>query len=322
MVSTVRHSLEASRSARTLAALDLGAGRAATIWENRNDRVRYEAPEGHAFSLYLTGGDGTRRVDHGTRNGRAGTVCILPEGQDSEWEITASFRFVHLYLSDETLRSAFSRIHDRDARWLDLPEATFVEMPDLASPLARLADAALAGDHLGADMAVADLVAGLDPRPCRLSGGLPDFLLRRIDAWIETHLDGTIRLADLARLAGLSDFHLHRMFRLSRGVPPNAWIACRRIERAKALLRTATPIAEIAAACGFSSVSHLTRVFKAQTGGTPAAYRRAMGPGGIETRGSEERRFAADGTHPALESSRGDHGAGPMAHDAEPDAIP
>ena len=289
MVSTVRHSLEASPSARTLAALNLGDGRSVAIWENRNDRVRYDAPAGHAFSLYLNGGDGTRRVDRGRESGRAGTVCIMPEGRNSEWEITASFRFVHLYLPDDGLKGAFSRIHDKDARCLDLPEVTFVVAPNLSDPLARLAEAAVSADLIGADGAVADLVAGLRPSPVQLRGGLPAFLLRRLDEWIEAHLDQAIRLSDLARLTGLSEFHCHRMFRLSRGVPPNVWIAQRRIERAKDLLRTRTPIAEIAAACGFSSASYLTRVFKAQTGGTPAAYRGAMDGKTIEGAGVSRR---------------------------------
>ena len=223
MVSTVRHSLEASPSARTLAALNLGDGRSVAIWENRNDRVRYDAPAGHAFSLYLNGGDGTRRVDRGRESGRAGTVCIMPEGRNSEWEITASFRFVHLYLPDDGLKGAFSRIHDKDARCLDLPEVTFVVAPNLSDPLARLAEAAVSADLIGADGAVSDLVAGLRPSPVQLRGGLPAFLLRRLDEWIEAHLDQAIRLSDLARLTGLSEFHCHRMFRLSRGVPPNVW---------------------------------------------------------------------------------------------------
>jgi AraC family transcriptional regulator len=42
------------------------------------------------------------------------------------------------------------------------------------------------------------------------------------------------------------------------------------------LLRTDQPIAAIAAACGFSSQSHLTRVFQRHVGKTPAVYRAAV----------------------------------------------
>ncbi|WP_062115044.1 helix-turn-helix domain-containing protein [Aureimonas sp. AU40] len=43
----------------------------------------------------------------------------------------------------------------------------------------------------------------------------------------------------------------------------------------RGLLRAGEPIAEIAAACSFGDQSHLTRVFKSETGLTPAAYRAA-----------------------------------------------
>ena len=49
----------------------------------------------------------------------------------------------------------------------------------------------------------------------------------------------------------------------------------RRIERAREMLaRSALPIKAVAAECGFSDQAHLTRVFAATTGETPAAFRR------------------------------------------------
>jgi AraC family transcriptional regulator len=41
------------------------------------------------------------------------------------------------------------------------------------------------------------------------------------------------------------------------------------------LLREDMPVVRIATACGFSSQSHLTRVFKTAVGTTPAVYRAA-----------------------------------------------
>lgn len=260
--------------------MDLGAGRAVTIWENHSDRIRYDGPMGHVFSLYLEGGTGTRRVDRSTyRGGQAGfpgAVCIMPQGHDSEWEITTPFLFVHLYLPDAALRAGFARTHDCDARRLDLPEVTLAEMPGIAAPLTGLAQAARQSDLLAAETALSELLAGLGPRQITLNGGLASHVLRRIDAWIDAHLEGVIRLSDLAALADLSPFHLHRMFRVSRGVTLQDWITERRIECAKHLLRGQTPLIEIAMACGFSSHSHLTRVFKARTTLTPAAWRAAL----------------------------------------------
>ena len=273
MSHTVRDILGRSQVATSVAQIDLGAGCAVAVWENTLDRMRYDAPRNHTFSLYLRGGTGTRRLDAGGIAGHPGAICIMPEGCGSDWEIGAPFRFVHLYLTDARLRSGFVRTHDCDARRLDLPEATFIDNPRLAVPLARLAGAATAGDALAAESAMAELYAGLASRPVPIRAGLAPHVLRRVDEWIETNLDGAIRLEDLAALAGLSDYHFHRMFQLSRGVAPHAWVIERRVERARALLRAGQAIAEVAAACGFSSQSHLTRVFRRETGRTPAEYR-------------------------------------------------
>ncbi|RMC32470.1 helix-turn-helix transcriptional regulator [Paracoccus alkanivorans] len=275
MRQTVQDFLGHSRFAHTLARLDLGAGRAVTIWENHDDRMVYDAPLGHTFSYYLDGGTGTRRLDAGAIHGWPGAICVMPEGHRSEWEITTSFRFVHLYMPDAELRAAYAMTHDCDARRLDMREDTFADIPAMSGPLGHLARAADMGETLLADTALAELIAHLPSRQINLRGGLAPHVLRRVDEWIEANLDSSIRLADLARIAGLSEFHFHRMFRMSRGISPHGWITTRRIELAKELLRTPTPIAEIAAGCGFASQSHLARMFRNHTGSTPKEYRAA-----------------------------------------------
>lgn len=275
-MASIRDFLDGSPVARVTAALDLGAGRAVRVWENHSDRVSYVAAQGHVFSLYLQGGSGTRRVDHGSQTGFPGAICIMPDGHSSEWEITTRHSFVHLYLPDTALRAGFALTHDCDARRLDLPDVTLVEMPRLCAPLVGLSQAAQQGDLMAAEVALAELLAQLGPRRITLKGGLAPHLLRRIDAYIETHLDAVIHLADLAVITELSPFHLHRMFRVSRGATLQDWITDRRIERAKALLRGPTPLIQVAVTCGFASQSHMTRAFKARTSLTPAAWRVAV----------------------------------------------
>ncbi len=272
--------LSASPRARTLATIDLGFGRSAAVWRNDLDRVTYEGTEGHTFSLYLEGGGGTRRVDGRPVSGRPGALCVMPHGARSDWEITAPFAFVHLYLPAGELRRAFAETYDRDARLLDVPELTFVEAPRIAEPLRALAGAVLAGDALAAEAAMARAVARFLGEPRQggrtgaVRGGLAPHLGRRVVDHVEAHLDGPLRLRDLAGIAGLSDAHFQRAFAASHGVSPQVFVAHRRIARAKALLRGREPIAGIALACGFSGQSHLTRTFKAATGVTPGAYRR------------------------------------------------
>ncbi|MNU07967.1 HTH-type transcriptional activator RhaS [compost metagenome] len=59
-------------------------------------------------------------------------------------------------------------------------------------------------------------------------------------------------------------------------MPPHRYLINLRVEKARRLLeKTSMSIAEIAYECGFAHQEHLTRLFRRQTGTTPAAYRRS-----------------------------------------------
>ena len=83
-----------------------------------------------------------------------------------------------------------------------------------------------------------------------------------------------VSLSELAAEAGLSRFHLNRLFRRQVGMPPHAFQVQARVSRAKRLLGSGTPIAEAAALAGFSDQSHLTRCFRRLVMMTPAQYAR------------------------------------------------
>lgn len=279
--------LAAAPHARVLGRLDLGFGRAATIWRNRSAHIRYEAPQGHVLSYYLRGGGGTRRVDPGVGRhpdrGWQGAFCLMPQGQSSEWDITDSFDFIHLFLPDDELRRNFAETFDCDARRMQLADLPYAPAVALTAPFLSLARAIGGQDPLRGEEAMLELTAAiLAGRPYRLPGsravlgGLSPQKLRLITDYAEAHLDGPIRLRDLAALVGLSEFHLQRSFRASCGVSPHRWILHRRIVRAKALIAAKEPLARIAPACGFDSQSHLTRGFRTGTGTTPGQYRAAL----------------------------------------------
>ena len=106
-------------------------------------------------------------------------------------------------------------------------------------------------------------------------GGLSPAALQRVKVFVEANVDHSILIRDLAGRAGLSRYHFARAFRTSTGITPRAFIERCRIERARALIDTTDqPLAEIAAATGFATQSHLTTAFRRAMGFTPAAYRR------------------------------------------------
>ncbi|MFP2924836.1 helix-turn-helix domain-containing protein [Pyxidicoccus sp. 3LG] len=113
------------------------------------------------------------------------------------------------------------------------------------------------------------------PRPNRARGGLSPAALRRVHLFAVAHLEGPLRLADLAERAQLSPYHFARAFKSSTGETPRAYVERLRVEKAAELIRgTELPLADIALACGFSSQSRLTTAFRRATGFTPALYRR------------------------------------------------
>jgi len=81
-------------------------------------------------------------------------------------------------------------------------------------------------------------------------------------------------VAALARVAGYSEGHLTRTMHTSVGKTPAAWIATRRLERARRLLESSgLSISEVAAESGFENLSHFHRCFKSAHQCTPLKYR-------------------------------------------------
>lgn len=116
------------------------------------------------------------------------------------------------------------------------------------------------------------------PTPENSVGGLPPSVLRRCVEFIETNLEGNLRLNDLAHEASLSTSHLIRSFRQSTGKTPYQFLLHRRIERARSLILGdhRKPLTEVALASGFADQHHLARVFRRVTGLTPSSYRRSL----------------------------------------------
>ena len=105
-------------------------------------------------------------------------------------------------------------------------------------------------------------------------GGLPKRQLLQVLEYVNEYLNQDIKLADLAALLGMSQFHFSHLFKQSIGTAPYQYLLQQRVERAKQLLKqTDRSIIEIAFLCGFNSHSHLSKQFRQLTGMTPKAFR-------------------------------------------------
>lgn len=118
-----------------------------------------------------------------------------------------------------------------------------------------------------------------ESRPAR--GGLAPWQKRKIQAYIEDRLEGSILVADLAKVVSLSISYFSRCFKYSFGDSPHTYIIRTRIQRAQTLMMTTREsLSQIALACGLLDQAHLCKCFRQVTGTTPGAWRRnhATGP--------------------------------------------
>ena len=84
---------------------------------------------------------------------------------------------------------------------------------------------------------------------------------------------------ELSAQLGVSKCHLVRVFSAEMGMPPGKYLTSVRIEAAKLLLAEREYNLEmIAGLCGFSGANYLCRVFKRETGLSPAAWRETAAP--------------------------------------------
>ncbi len=94
-----------------------------------------------------------------------------------------------------------------------------------------------------------------------------------IEYLIEQH-DQTVRVGDLAKVAGMSHYAFSRAFKASTGYAPYEFVLRLKVERAKSLLRDHRNTgAIIAAAMGYHDESHFSHTFKRLTGTTPSEWR-------------------------------------------------
>ena len=96
--------------------------------------------------------------------------------------------------------------------------------------------------------------------------------IQQVRDYLEAHYAKHIALSDLADLVHIIPYHLARMFSKQIGMPPHSYLQNVRIRHAECLLKTDMPIADVAFATGFSSQSHLNRIFKQYIGTTPGKY--------------------------------------------------
>ena len=137
----------------------------------------------------------------------------------------------------------------------------------------------LYAEHLTQALAVRMLFLGNRPKPPSNNTGtygLPRHVLRRVIERMH-YFDSDLSLQALANESGYSRVHFVRMFRAATGYSPHSYLLTLKLERVQELLKNPSmSLIDIALDCGFSSHSHMSRLFRKMLGVTPSAYRRSL----------------------------------------------
>ncbi|MGH8779476.1 helix-turn-helix domain-containing protein [Paraburkholderia sp.] len=265
----------------------LGDHLAIAEWTRITDEAEtvYEQPGHHTLSCYLNGGYRTERQKLPGRFGAPSRLCALPGDHESRWWVRGEMHFMHLYFLPEHFTRRAVQELDREPRELTLADRTYFEDQRIANLCQSLMferwddpDGRLRTNETAHEVLSLLLQAqGVSRAGAPLKGGLSSATRRRLHDYIDSHLTQSITLGDLADVACLSEYHLARMFRVSFGAPPHAWIARQRLDRARMLLRTTgLPLAQVAVQCGYANASHFSHRFREAFGAAPAGFRQAV----------------------------------------------
>jgi AraC family transcriptional regulator of adaptative response/methylated-DNA-[protein]-cysteine methyltransferase len=105
-----------------------------------------------------------------------------------------------------------------------------------------------------------------------LSGS--DAAINQATQYLVEHADEPVTLSRLARVTGLSAFHLQRQFKHALGLSPREYQAACRARRFREELRAGRDVAAATYEAGYGSPSRLYEAAPTGRGMSPAAYRR------------------------------------------------
>lgn len=209
--------------------------------------------------------------------GRRYSLFLAPAQSEARWRKPQPSRHINIYFSEAALDEG-----DGDWRGSLLSEKTLMDVsyPHL-KPLTDALELSMASDDTFANEAsvgIARLIlAKLARQPDRPSPRLPPESLAKVRDYVLAHLDAPILISDMAAILGLTPNRFALAFTATAGHPPHRFVLECRLTRAMDLLRnTHAGLADVAAACGFSSQQHLTTSMRHLAGTTPGHVRRSV----------------------------------------------
>jgi len=230
-----------------------------------NDYGRGTAIPWHRHSepcvTFVVAGAYRERLQRSTRECTARTLVLHEADELHADDFLAPSRCLGIYFDPRRIGMAFDRIGT-------------VRSPALAAIATHAARELRRRDSV-TPLVIEGLMLQMFGELSRADGGAIAPWLGRVRDEIASRFAEPLTHAALAANAGVHPVHLARSFRRYFGITVGEMIRQLRVEHAKSAIRGGRPLAAAALEAGFADQSHLTRTFRAVTGLTPGAFRRA-----------------------------------------------
>src|SRR5471032_39382 len=192
-----------------------------------------------SFNLFLSGKHANNQAIS------AGGMCLVHRDLDTHLDLQAPFDILQLHFPHRFLGQALDGDGGAALATLRCPPLSTLDpvITSLAHCLAHVIDhpqqaSPLFLSHLALAVSSHLVHAYGDRRsPTPVRGGLVAWQLQRAQDMLAANLDGQLSIAALAAACGLSASHFATVFKRSTGVSPTSWLAQRRLEKARELLR-------------------------------------------------------------------------------------
>ncbi|MCE7010488.1 AraC family transcriptional regulator [Kibdelosporangium philippinense] len=237
----------------------------------------FKAAASHQLIIHLVKPVKVRRGSSRPKNILPGEMFLQPAHGELSVEVGGELETLHVYVADEALQAG----HDRPVR---LAEELGTTDP-LLEQLALALDTTIRDWEPSARTYVDQITALIAsqlirqhsvsrPAPEPRATGLSQRQFDQVRDLLAERLNEPVPLKDMAAVAGLSVSQFSRQFKVTTGFAPHRFLLKMRLKQAELLLRTGSaPIADVAAACGFTHQEHMTRVMRTHLGTTPGALR-------------------------------------------------
>lgn len=248
---------------------------------------RFEAPPrgDHRLMIHLGAPARVRCLYDDAGDARVqtrGDIDVVPAGYAAVWEDDDPTSTMSIWICPSLLAAAAQSMTRSDKRRIVEPK--FQQRDPRIFQLALLLREEVVADSPSDPLFIDSIGVALATRlldRCGVAEPLPSGAtfsnpkLRLTLDYIEAHLDGDIRLADLADLVKVSPSHFRALFRQTVRRPVHRYVIERRVRRAKALIESGgVSILQAALESGFCHPSHMARRMRQVLGRTPSEVAR------------------------------------------------